>query len=263
MSPSIVYPEDIDKRLSEYFERDRQKIKEKFDFLFNSKFKLIEDEVGKQLDRDIGDYEDHVELLSLCLHPFLKIQVSNHEVFFIDPLYHLVNVENKFEDLPTFDFIIGRAKSGILDSLIFGEVKGQSSEHNITEDLIKKYNSNVIKSQIIRYISKANPNLKINPRELKCEFVIVTKGFHEPEMVKSIRDKKLPLILWIITEEKRYNQYLFQILERVGDPGAAHDCRSLVGRLHDKKFDTIPMDFFTYSMDVSITSVTAETKVLF
>lgn len=250
-------PLDFQTIISKYNKNEHEKIEREYNNLYDLRISKIVEDVETKYQNDYDNFETHNFLLSNSVYPFIKkfVELQDFELLFVDPLFYQKNKYKEVPDIPTFDFVIGQKNNNKIICLIFGEVKGQSPHTAFNSDILKRYeNDPKIKDKIFKNINNLNANLEI-PEDVIFEYVIVSQGIHIPEFLASIKNKKIPFILWEIHKDVVKNKYRFIINENICDPkihNQSHSSKSLLKFLTSKFFELNQILEFTHSMDISL-----------
>ena len=196
MGPKLYFPQNLHEKLSDYEVSEHNRIKSRYESIYNKNY-------GKDLEgrearytRDVNNSRTHCELLSCCLTPFLRKEIKNFELLFIDPLLYLRNNGDIERDIPIWDFILGEIVGNKIARLIFGEVKGQKAgvKDNLAL-LIQKYQELELLEILSDYIRR-DSKIKIDIKKIKLDFILVVQSLYLDNFITSIKDRNLKFNLW-------------------------------------------------------------------
>ena len=245
------YPLNLEHLLEIYEKSYHKLILSEYNRIYDQNINLIIENIETITDNEIKNFEEHNYLLSVCLQPFLTNKIQNYDLLFVDPLY-FSKKKKEIEEIPTFDFLLGQKEEGILKTLIFGEIKGQSPKSEFNKDILLYYRTNsTLKEKLFNYIRELESSIRIS-EELIFEFVLVGKGIDSPEFKQSIIEKEVPFILWSVSRELLDNTYRIIIEEDLYQSrqfSLRHDSRYLVDFFRSNRFEYKPILEFTHSLD--------------
>lgn len=249
-----IYPPNLNELLINYTNSDHIRIIAEYNRLYDKEIDLIIENIETVADINLKNIEEHNFLLSSVLQPFLTHKIKDYDLLFVDPLYYCKKL-GEIEDVPTFDFVLGQKQGNFIETLIFGEVKGQSPVSDFNIDTINKYkNDPSIKNTLFDYIKSMDASLEIS-NDLNIEFVLVCKGINTPEFKESIIKKNIPFILWsVVIDHFNNNKYRIIIDEKLTDLkdiNQMHNSRYLPEYFRSNRIEFKPILEFTYSLDTN------------
>ncbi|MHA1274557.1 MAG: hypothetical protein ACTSQP_11845 [Promethearchaeota archaeon] len=205
----IFYPKNFNEILSNYESSEHNRIKNRYNKIYREKYEKNIEAIEGRYNKDVDDLRTHCELLSCCLSPFLRKNVSNFEVLFIEPLLYLKNIGKIQKETPIWDFLLGEIINNKIIRLIFGEVKGQKpGDKDNLSLMIQKYQEAEILKILADYIKK-DSKIEIDLNNIKIEFVLVVQSYYIERFISSIKDRNLPFNIWEIRSD--WNRTEFQI----------------------------------------------------
>ncbi len=208
------YPPNFEDQIKNYQEISKQKIIEEYNRIYDQRKETIKDEICTRYDDDYRNYEAHQYLLNASLIPFVENQIPNHSLLLIDFLYFSkegLNLEH------TFDFLVAEVQNKTIMTLIFGEIKGGKTTDISNLDELKKYMTDKkIRQQLKSAILQTTSDITIDFDRIRFEFVLVIQAVNKLMTLQSLKDRKLPYILWSLNRDIRnIEQYNIEIKEDV------------------------------------------------
>jgi len=91
MVQKIYFPLNLNERLSDYEVSEQNRIKSRYESIYNRNYNKDFEGREARYTRDVEDLRTHCELLSCCLSPYLRKEIKNFELLFIEPLLYLRN----------------------------------------------------------------------------------------------------------------------------------------------------------------------------
>lgn len=257
MTLKIFYPQNFDNRISKYEVSEHNQIKSRYETIYKQNFTNDIKGIKARFQKDINDLKIHCELLSCCLSPFLRKEIDNYELLFIEPLLYLRNIGRIDSEIPIWDFVLGEIVEDEITRLIFGEVKGQKAGvKDNYEKLIQNYQEFEILKIISDYIVK-DPNIHINIKKIKIEFILVIQNIYLENYIESLKTRGLKLNIWELRSDwektdfqiiiHRYDDFLNQASSSTEDN---RTYRKMMNKVSSKKFPIIDDLIFTYASDL-------------
>ena len=194
----LHFPQNMEEILSDYEVSEHNRIKSRYKSIYNQNYDNDLKGIDARYLRDVNDLRDHCQLLSCCLTPFLRKEITNFETLFIEPLLYLRNLGKIDSTVPIWDFILGEIVENEIVRLIFGEVKGQKVDgKNNLDLLIQKYQELEILKILSDYIQR-NSKIIININKIKLEFVLVVQNYYVKNFIESLKVRGLKFNIWEI-----------------------------------------------------------------
>jgi len=257
MVPKIFFPLNFDEKLSDYEISEHSRIKSRYESIYNNNYDKDYEGRAARYTRDVEDLRTHCELLSCCLSPFLRKEIKNFELLFIEPLLYLRNIGKIDREIPIWDFILGEIEQKELTRLIFGEVKGQKPRDNNLALMIQKYQDPEVLRYLIDYI-KQDPKIILDIKKLKLEFILVVQSLYIDRYLNSIKDRMLKFNIWELRPDWKKTEFQIHIHrneEILGQESSFKEenknYRGMLNNISSKPY-SIKEDFiFTYASDLN------------
>lgn len=211
----IFFPYNIVEVLSEYQEIEHQRIKERYKTLYKREINRIKKFVKVQYINDIDDHYSHCKILTSILIHFLRRNIENYELLFIEPLLYLRNIKEIPEDTPIWDFILGEIENHQLIRIIIGEVKTQKARTSMdrVEVAVNLYSKREILDKLFDYIEKLfeEKEIKFERNNIKIEKVLVVQSLYYEDYEQSVIERLLEMNIWEIDPDILRSKYTIKI----------------------------------------------------
>lgn len=258
MTSKIYFPLNLNEILSEYEVSEHNRIKSRYESIYNRNYDKDLEGMEARYTRDVEDLRTHCELLSCCLSPFLRKKIRNFELLFIEPLLYLRNIGEIEHTIPIWDFILGEIVENKIIRLIFGEVKGQRPGDNDNLALmIQKYKEFELLEILAKYIKK-DSKIIIDLKEIKLEFVLVVQSLYIRNFIDSIKDRNLKFNIWELRPDWRKIEFQIlvhrneEILEQESSFNEEdRNYRNMLNSICSKKYSIKEDIVFTYASDLN------------
>jgi len=259
MVPKLYFSQNLHERLSDYEVSEHNRIKSRYESIYNNNYDNDLEGREARYTRDVNDSRTHCELLSCCLSPFLRKEIKNFELLFIEPLLYLRNNAEIERDIPIWDFILGEIVENEIVRLIFGEVKGQKAggKDNLAF-LIQKYQEFELLEILSDYIRR-DSKIIIDIRKIKFEFILVVQSLYLENFIDSIKDRKLKFNIWELRRDWKKTEFQIHIHrheeilnQELSSTEEDRNYRKMLNSISSKKY-SIKEDFvFTYASDLNL-----------
>jgi len=259
----VIYPDNITELLSKYHELEHNKIRERYKNLLKTEIENIRKTVENRFKNNIYDHETHCKALTNILTPFLRQEIENYELLYLEPLMYLKNTNVVDKDTPIWDFILGEIENNQLIRIIIGEVKTQKARSvmNRVEEAVNLYSKKETLDNLFGYIEKLFGKKKISFKRniVKIEMVLVVQSSYYEDFEKSVIARQLKLNIWEIDPDLLRIKYTVKIhrwdkLLNVSNPYTESDSNflKLLSFLKSKTFRDDEFISFTYSSDLNL-----------
>lgn len=259
----VIYPDNITELLSKYHELEHNKIRERYEKLLKTEIENIRKTVENRFKNNIYDHETHCKALTNILTPFLRQEIENYELLYLEPLMYLKNTNVVDKDTPIWDFILGEIENNQLIRIIIGEVKTQKARSvmNRVEEAVNLYSKKETLDNLFGYIEKLFGKKKISFKRniVKIEMVLVVQSSYYEDFEKSVIARQLKLNIWEIDPDLLRIKYTVKIhrwdkLLNVSNPYTESDSNflKLLSFLKSKTFRDDEFISFTYSSDLNL-----------
>ena len=259
----VIYPDNITELLSKFHELEHDRIRERYKKLLKTEIENIRKTVENRFKNNIYDHDTHCKALTNILTPFLRQEIENYELLYLEPLMYLKNTNVIAKDTPIWDFILIEIDNNQLIRVIIGEVKTQKARSvmNRVEEAVNLYSKKETLDNLFEYIEKLFGKKKINFKRnnVKIEMVLVVQSSYYEDFEKSVIARKLKLNIWEIDSDLLRIKYTVKIhrwdkLLNVSNPYTDSDSNflKLLSFLKSKTFRDDDFISFTYSSDLNL-----------
>lgn len=258
MVPKLYFPQNLRERLSDFEVSEHNRIKTRYESIHNKNFDNDLEGIEARYTRDVIDSRIHCKLLSCCLSPFLRKEIKNFELLFIEPLLYLRNNGEIERDIPIWDFILGEIVENEIVRLIFGEVKGQKAgaKDNLAL-LIQKYQELELLEILSDYIRR-DSKIIMDINKIEFEFILVVQNLYLEGFIDSIKERKLKFNIWELRRDWIKTEFQIHIhrhekilKQELSSTEENRNYRKMLNSISSKKY-SIKEDFvFTYASDLN------------
>lgn len=80
MPYEIIYPENIERFLKDYEEKEHKKIKYEYNKIYRERIENFFDDIKTKIDQNLISFEEHNRILSAALLPFFTHKIKNYDL---------------------------------------------------------------------------------------------------------------------------------------------------------------------------------------